>query len=299
MFQAWPPAFRPRDGKAGGIHNGGKFEFNQIHWAHCCFILKYLIVSLPCTSLCGVAAPAGSTDGDCQTHASSPEPSWRQPSLLASVLYGALFQPFWKLALNMLLKHPPFWLHPPLPKTKSHSIGMMKGSLTSIWGKNLNCGLFVKADKSMTSKCTIRSWFFMCKRKWTISRQFQRAERGLMDRIVRRQFNFNLRNAQLALTATLRGAIYLMVGEGRRCCGWRELAGNLLLHHRKSQVSSPLRGQPQLRSHSSTLESWAADPTPPCRRFLPCCGVDNFESWYSENNFSLRTMSDRHIISAM
>lgn len=42
-----------------------------------------------------------------------------------------------------------------------------------------------------------------------------------MDRIVRRQFNFNLRNAQLALTATLRGAIYLMVGEGRRCCGWR------------------------------------------------------------------------------
>ena len=90
--------------EAGGTHRGGKLGFNQIRGAHRCFILKPLIASLPCTSRRGVAAPAESTDGDCQTHASNSWPSWRQLCPPAGILNVAIFQPFLKLALNTIFK---------------------------------------------------------------------------------------------------------------------------------------------------------------------------------------------------
>jgi len=95
-FRIWPPAFMPHDGKARGRWNTlwWKLGFNQIQGAHHCFILKLLIASLPCTSRRGVAAPAESTDGDCQTHASNPWPSWRQLCPPAGILNVAIFQPF-------------------------------------------------------------------------------------------------------------------------------------------------------------------------------------------------------------
>ena len=147
-------------------------------------------------------------------------------------------------------------------------------SLISIWGKQLNCGPFVKAGKGVTSIWTTRPWFFMRKRKWTVSGN-SREQKGASGQKCRRESHFPLRRAQLAGVAVL----------GRPLPrGGDAVAGNWLLHQEKPQAPFPPSGRHRVWAHTagsksckSTLDPRATYPTPLCLRFLPCNGLDNFE----------------------
>lgn len=78
----------------------------------------------------------------------------------------------------------------------------------------------------------------MWKRKLTISRQFLRAELGLLGRSIRTQFCFNLRKARLEIMAMLGRSDYLL-----GVTLLLEVAGHQLLQQQKPQVPVPPRGQ--------------------------------------------------------